>query len=73
MSVTVSLSGDMFQSGSPGKRRIANHLVCHVLIDYIFLKFSVPKCYNIQINNQSQVNLSHSKLKLYKLVYFLLL
>ena len=33
MNKMTSLSGDMFQSGSPGKRRIANHLVCHVLID----------------------------------------
>jgi len=33
MNKVTSLSEDMFQSGSPGKRRIANHLMCHVLID----------------------------------------
>ena len=41
MNKMTSLSVDMFQPGSPGKPRIANHLVCHVLIDIHYVQTAV--------------------------------
>lgn len=41
MNKMTSLSGDMFQPGSPRKRRIANHLVFHVLIDIHYVQTAV--------------------------------
>ena len=41
MNKMTSLSEDMFQPGSPRKRRITNHLVFHVLIDIHYVQTAV--------------------------------
>jgi len=41
MNKMTSLSGDVFQPRSPGKRRIANHLARHVLIYIHYMQTAV--------------------------------